>query len=40
VYELERILEGQLRKVPRRILGQPQRPALDRAAKAGMSVRL
>ena len=40
VDELERILEGELRKLPRRILGQPERPALDRSAKADMGVRL
>lgn len=38
--ELQDILKRQVRELARRVLNQPQRPALDRAAEADLSVRL
>ena len=39
-YELERILEWKVGELPSRVLGKPQRAALDRSAEAGVRVRL
>jgi Putative Ig domain len=38
MYELQQVLERQVRKLARSVLGQPQRTALDRSPEAGMSV--
>jgi hypothetical protein len=38
VDELERVRERQVRKLPRSVLGQPQRPTLDRASETHLSV--
>jgi hypothetical protein len=40
MHELQRILKRQVRELARRVLGEPERPSLDRAPEANLSVRL
>ena len=40
MHELQRVLERQVRKLASRVLGQPQRSALDGYAEANVRVRL